>query len=143
MAAGSKPAVTGYIFLSWLSVITLLRFLGSSLLLLCFRLKYWWKDDRERRTVLLLIILFIIFFGLHAWASLSKNYCVFCFPTYITFFLPIGLVISMLAFSNLIEKRKQLSVILPALFILLIVPGLFLGSLETVGRWIMALPFPG
>jgi hypothetical protein len=104
--------------------------------------KTWWKDLRERRTILLLVILFIVFFGLHAWASLAKNYCVFCFPTYITFFLPIGLLISILTFSNLIEKRQRLPVILVVLFMLIIIPGLFLGSLETIGRGVMTLPFP-
>jgi hypothetical protein len=113
-------------------------FLGTCML----PVKKLWADNRERTTVFLLIILFAIIFGLHAWASLTKNYCVFCFPNYITFFLPIGLLIGIIAFSNLFKKHHHLSTILIILFILIIIPGLFLGSLETVGRWIMALPFP-
>jgi hypothetical protein len=79
---------------------------------------------------------------MHAWASLTKDYCVFCFPSYIAFFLPIGLIISVLAFSNLVKKQIHISVLLLVLFVLLIIPGLFIGSLETVGRWVMVLPFP-
>ncbi len=104
--------------------------------------KKWWNNCYERKTAFLLILLFIIFFGLHAWASLAKNYCVFCFPNYLAFFLPIGLLISVIAFSNLIEKHQLLSIFLVVIFILFIFPGLYLGSLETVGRWVMALPFP-
>lgn len=115
---------------------------GVFLAIVMLPVRTWWKDHHERRTVLLLVILFAVFFVLHAWASLAKNYCVFCFPTYITFFLPIGVLISVLVFSNLSEKRQRLPAILIALLILLIIPGLFLGSLETVGRWVMALPFP-
>lgn len=115
---------------------------GVFLAIVMLPVKNWWKDDREQKTAFLLIILFTIFFGLHAWASLAKNYCVFCFPSYIAFFLPIGLLISVLAFSNLVEKHPRISAFLVVLFVLLIIPGLFTGSLETVGRWIMALSFP-
>ena len=115
---------------------------GVFLAIVMLPVKNWWKDDREQKTAFLLVILFTIFFGLHTWASLTKNYCVFCFPGYIAFFLPIGLLISVLAFSNLVKKKPRIPTFLMVLFLLLIIPGLFFGSLETVGRWVMVLPFP-
>jgi len=35
----------------------------------------------------------ITFFMLHAWAALGNEYCVFCFPTYTTFYLSVGLLL--------------------------------------------------
>ena len=102
----------------------------------------WWANDSERKTVILLTGLFFVFFWMHAWASLTKNYCVFCFPNYITFFLPIGLLISVIVYSNLLKMKPQIPIFPVILFTLSIIPGLFLGSLETTGHWVMALPFP-
>ena len=115
---------------------------GVFLALIMLPVKGCWKDARERKTVFLLDILFAIFFVLHAWASLAKDYCVFCFPVYIAFFLPIGILVCILAFSNLVEKSPRISAFLVILFLLLVIPGLFMGSLETVGRWVMSMPFP-
>ena len=115
---------------------------GMYLAAVMLPVKKWWGDEYERKTVLLLTGLFFVYFCLHAWASLAKNYCVFCFPNYIAFFLPIGLLASVIAYSNLINKDRKLPSLLIIVFIILIFPGVFFGSLETVGRWVMALPFP-
>jgi 4-amino-4-deoxy-L-arabinose transferase-like glycosyltransferase len=40
-----------------------------------------WSSKYERRTTFALLILFIVMFLMHAWASLAKNYCVYCSPT--------------------------------------------------------------
>jgi len=101
-----------------------------------------WKSVYERRMVFLLTLLFGFLFGIHAWASLFHNYCVFCFAGYVSFFLPIGFIIAVIAFSNYAGNRiKFLSGVVVAA-ILVIIPGLFLGSLDTVGRWILNLPAP-
>jgi hypothetical protein len=137
--AGLLPRITSF-FMAFRYHFVML--FGVFLSIIMLPVKKWWEDDHERKTTFLLIILFTIFFGLHAWASLFKDYCVFCFPSYIAFFLPIGLLVSVLAFSNLVKKQPHISGLLVVLFILIIIPGLFIGSLETVGRWIMVLPFP-
>ena len=101
-----------------------------------------WKSRFEWRMVFMLCLLFVSLFGIHAWASLTKNYCVFCFAGYVSFFIPLGLVISLLALSSLVEKRINLSPVGVAAAIVLIVPGLFFGSISTVGRWVVRLPAP-
>lgn len=103
--------------------------------------KEFWNSRFERKLVFLLTLFFIFFFGIHAWASLGKNYCVFCLSSYIAFFLPLAVVAGTITLSNVFEKT-----VFPTLpfflFSLVFIPGLFLGNLETVGRWIMRLPFP-
>jgi len=101
-----------------------------------------WRSESEWKMLFSLLTLFSIFFGLHAWASLTKNYCIFCFPNYVAFFIPLGTIISVLTISNLTEKK--LSIPTPYLvgLVLILMPGIFFGSLETVGRWVMQLPVP-
>jgi hypothetical protein len=48
----------------------------------------------ERRKIFtFLSVLFLAFITLHAWAALGNEYCVFCFPTYTTFYSGIGLLL--------------------------------------------------
>ncbi|HUV15787.1 MAG TPA: glycosyltransferase family 39 protein [Pelolinea sp.] len=104
--------------------------------------KKFWKSPFEHNLVFLLTSLFILFFGLHAWASLTKNYCVYCFSSYVSFFLPLAVVPGVISISNIINSREKFSAIPFFIYGLVFIPGVFLGSLETVGRWVMSLPFP-
>ena len=54
------------------------------------------KDER-RKVLVFLSILLITFTALHAWAALGNEYCVFCFPTYTTFYSGIGLLLLAIA----------------------------------------------
>jgi hypothetical protein len=58
---------------------------------------FWPKSDHftpeKRKIALFLSILLLSFFFLHAWAALGNEYCVFCFPTYTTFYAGVGLLL--------------------------------------------------
>jgi hypothetical protein len=57
----------------------------------------WPKNDitpnEKRKIAIFLSILLIAFIFLHAWAALGNEYCVFCFPTYTSFYSGIGLLL--------------------------------------------------
>lgn len=71
-------------FLAWLGVL-------SSWML--WPRKDAWKSAAHRRAAFLLTALFVSNAGMHAWASLGKEYCVSCFPIYTTFFAATGLLL--------------------------------------------------
>lgn len=50
------------------------------------------KNKNQKVAVFLSILLFA-FFILHAWAALGNEYCVFCFPTYTSFYGGVGLLL--------------------------------------------------
>jgi len=52
-----------------------------------------WKSVMQRKAAVFLSVLFVSFFLLHAWAALGNEYCVFCFPTYTSFYSGIGLML--------------------------------------------------
>ena len=68
--------------------------------------KSHWKSPAYYRMAVFLSLLFIALLGLHAWASLSQNYCVFCFPIYTSFFAGLGLL---LVTITIISWQFQLS----------------------------------
>jgi len=101
-----------------------------------------WGSPFQHRMMISLSILFTILFYLHAWASLGKNYCIFCFSNYVAFFLPIAALMTTLTLQAVITNKKKLPVIIPLALLLVLVPGLFFASVDTVGRAILALPVP-
>lgn len=115
---------------------------GFFFALVMLPLKSFWKSNHDRKLVFLLALTFISFFGLHAWASLTKNYCVFCFPNYVSFFIPMAVIAGMISINNFFKSGNEISPLPMILFSILAIPGTFLGCLESVGRWVMALPFP-
>ncbi len=116
--------------------------IGVLLCLLALPRKDAWKSKVERQTVLFLGMLFTIMFLLHAWASLGKNYCVYCFPNYLAFFIPIAVLMAVIVLSNLGSIQPKIETFWAFLIGLFFIPGAFLGSLETVGRRVMSLAVP-
>ena len=52
-----------------------------------------WNSALQRKAAIFLSMLLIVFFILHAWAALGNEYCVFCFPTYTSFYSGLGLLL--------------------------------------------------
>lgn len=52
-----------------------------------------WKSSAQFKLAVFLSVLFASFFCLHAWAALGNEYCVFCFPTYTSFYSGVGLIL--------------------------------------------------
>ncbi len=129
------------------SFFTAVRYYFAALLGVLFGLlllprKAAWSSAYERKTALYLMILFIVMFLLHAWASLGKNYCVYCFPNYLAFFIPIAVLLAVIVLSNLGRLQPKVGLFPALLTALVFIPGIFLGSLETVGRGLMSLAVP-
>ena len=49
------------------------------------------KEKRRRFDFLSLLILFLVLVAMHAWASIGKDYCIYCFQNYLSFFNVLGL----------------------------------------------------
>ncbi|MCD6356902.1 MAG: hypothetical protein J7L66_06400 [Anaerolineaceae bacterium] len=115
---------------------------GIAIALVLITRKRNWRSENERKAVLAMLILFALLFGLHAWASLMKNYCIFCFPNYIFFFIPIGMIVSVLTISNVLEKKISPSVFYIIALVLVLIPGIFFSSSNTVGKLLLQIPVP-
>jgi hypothetical protein len=106
-----------------------------------------WQSRSQFRAVVFLLGLFISLLALHLWASLGKDYCVYCFAGYTAFFSEIGLLLVVLTAAI---WRRQLSPwvqVVIVLAILVISAGVGYGAFEQIGdqlrnlqipRWLMA-----
>ncbi len=74
---------------------------GVLVVLLLWPSKQNWKKRSDFRSAVLLLSLFGVLWGLHAWASLGKNYCVFCYSVYLAFFSFLGLLFIVVVFPSI------------------------------------------
>lgn len=61
--------------------------------LVLFRKGKNWHNKSLFRAAVFGISLFALLVILHAWAALGQSYCVFCFPVYLSFFHPLGIIL--------------------------------------------------
>ena len=59
-----------------------------------------WNNEFYRRSAIFLSIQLTLLVAAHAWASLGKNYCVFCFQVYLTFFTPVAFLLIIIIFRG-------------------------------------------
>lgn len=66
------------------------------------------KERRRRFDFLSLLTLFLVLVGMHTWASVGKDYCIYCFQNYLSFFNVLGLLLAAIAFNdNGLQKLKK------------------------------------
>jgi len=66
-----------------------------------------WRFSWRFRAAVFLLVSFGLLFALHVWASLGKNYCVFCFPNYLMFFNILGISITSIIFGSWPEFKER------------------------------------
>jgi hypothetical protein len=78
------------------------------------RRKDWWSISQFRMAIFLSVLLVIMVLS-HMWASLGKDYCVFCFPVYLSFFTGLGIILLIITFSSwkrMVSRAYQLAIYL-------------------------------
>ena len=118
--------------IAWLAILPLL-----------FHPKYF-KRKSDFRAGLFLWGLFCVLFFAHAWASLTNNYCVYCFTIYLTFFTPVGLLFLIFYVNNIIWEQQLSSTYLGylGLITLFVSPLMGLSTAKAFGPWLWNLPLP-
>ena len=100
------------------------------------------KNRAQLRTVAFLFVSFIVLYGVHAWASLGKNYCAYCLINYATFFSPIGLLLFFAFLPGISERRPVFPAWLAAVVILLLATGIGYSNYEKFGNALAVIDVP-
>jgi hypothetical protein len=66
-----------------------------------------WRTTGQFKMAVFLSALLALMVLFHMWAALGKDYCVFCFPVYLSFFTFLGLILVIVSFSAW-ERRLPL-----------------------------------
>jgi hypothetical protein len=92
-----------------------------------------WKKHPHFRTSVFLLVLQVTLVLMHAWASLSQEYCIYCFTLYMGFFAPLTSLILVVMFSSLEKRPARLRSTLILLVVLGLFTGIGYGSFEEYG----------
>lgn len=106
-----------------------------------------WKSVSAFRAAVFLALLYFILFALHAWAAVASQYqsysCVFCFTPYLTFFDPLGILLTVIVFSfSSYQESSFLRKLILILVLLILAVGIGYSLFEAVGPQILNLNVP-
>ncbi len=98
-----------------------------------------WFNRPQMRASLFLFSLFGSLFLMHAWASLGQNYCVFCFPVYLSFFSLSGILL-IAASAGAWNREARVRAPVLALFLLLLAIGIGFSAFDVLGPALVTQP---
>jgi hypothetical protein len=116
--------------------------LGSVIALLLWTKKSAWKSPENRRAVIFLEFTFFTLLITHVWASIGKDYCVYCTTNYFAFWGNLGLILMAAAFGSFNKSPNLLSKILIYLSIPVISTIVWYSYFEKIGYSLMNLAVP-
>jgi hypothetical protein len=141
-AGGSPISLDSRLHSLSLGIKTFFLPLAGSLFSLVYwpRRNAWLSPSLFRASVFLAVSFWVLTFA-HAWASVSKNYCLYCFPNYIGFFAIIGLLQVVLVVP-LLTKDRGWTKYLTWILIPLIASALGFSLFQEIGAALLQMPAP-
>ncbi len=101
-----------------------------------------WKRESAFKDSVFLIVLFSVLFLMHAWASVGRNYCVYCFHLYLGFFIVIPLFLLVISYPSWKKSVPQYLYPILILLILIITTGIGLSASNELGNPILDMQIP-
>ena len=92
------------------------------------------KNKPVSRIAVVLSLLFVVLIAMHTWASIGKNYCTYCFPGYLAFFSPIGIVILAALMPMMSFQVGSMKKIVSIFLVVILTPLIGYGSYQDLMR---------
>ena len=100
------------------------------------------KKKSSYKRVLFLTVLFLILFLAHLWASVFKNFCVYCFANYLAFFGILGAVLLALCLYQSKERISPFWVVSGIIFFIVLCTCAGFSIFQDTGHSLMELQIP-
>lgn len=94
-----------------------------------------WKTAADFRSAVLLSALLLVLGAMHATASLGLNYCIFCYPVYLSFFDFTGLLLFLVMLPSLTRQIHPLRQGLLAALLLFLTTGIAYSAFSDFKNW--------
>jgi hypothetical protein len=120
----------------------LVAILGMTLGLLLWPKRHVWAAQAKFRAAVFLAILFVGLLLMHSWASISNDYCVFCFTPYVAFFSNVAILFVVVTLSVLEQDVHPVRQILIVLTVLILFAGIGFSAFEDIGDGLLTLDVP-
>lgn len=101
-----------------------------------------WKNPTRRKISIFLVVLFFALITVHGWGSLGFTSCTFCFATYISFFSPLALLLTIVSASSWNKKIYPSRQILATVVLAFVSLGIGFTTFDTLGSALLHLPVP-
>lgn len=101
-----------------------------------------WKSQFHYRSAFILTGIMVVMTAAHIYASLIKNYCVFCFPLYLAFFSPLGLLLIVTTLPNFSKKIPAWRDVPSAILVLVLSAGAGFGAHQDLDDILLNLQVP-
>lgn len=106
-----------------------------------------WKAASAMRAAIFLALTYFTLFAMHAWAAVASQYesysCVYCFTPYLTFFDPLGILLTIIVISASSNRNHSRVIqILVVLLILVFSAGIGYSAFDNIGRTLLDMPVP-
>ena len=101
-----------------------------------------WTSQKKFRDAVFLLSLYLILFLMHAWASLGKNYCVYCFPSYLAFFNVGGILLIVISAPSWKKEVPKYLYPLIIILILTITTGIGFSASEDIRDTLLKIQIP-
>ena len=120
---------------------------GSIAALMLWRFPRDWKTVPAIRAALFLALTYFLLFAMHAWAAVASQYesysCVYCFAPYLSFFDPLGILLTVIVISTLANRNPSRVIQLLAILVVLVIStGIGFSSFDNLNRFFLDLPVP-
>lgn len=114
---------------------------GALLAVLAWPRKGHWKSSADFKSAVFCGVNFLVLLVIHFWASLLRDECVYCYPGYLAFFLPFGILFVVLCLKS--ARRQLLPVAQGAGALLMLASAAGLGySVYKPLQWVVDLQVP-
>ena len=100
-----------------------------------------WVSAWRFRSAVFLSSLFVVLIAFHMWASLGKDYCIYCLNVYFAFFTILGVLLIILAASSWRQVLPWAKKWLPATLVLSLSAGMGYGLIPVWGNKIVTSRF--
>lgn len=101
-----------------------------------------WKRTPHFRIAVTLSLLLGVLTAAHLWASVGKDYCLYCYPGYLVFFISTGLLLVVVTFKSWERNPGWLRQALAAIIVLVSSMGIGFGAHQQIGFSILRLQVP-
>lgn len=100
------------------------------------------KKESTYKVIIFLLILFITLFLAHIWASILKNFCVYCFSNYLAFFGILGIILFALCIDKQEDKTPVFLQICGIIILLILCASAGFSIYQDTGHLLMDLEIP-
>ena len=94
------------------------------------------------KSIVFLTVLFLILFLAHLWASIFKNFCVYCFSNYLAFFGILGIILLAVCLYQFKERISPFWLVAGMIFLLLLCTSVGFSINQDTGHALMELEIP-